>query len=395
MILDKIFQNEKGELIDVFDVILGSNNTKNFIYAMAEARAINLIAKTIAKTEIQVYSKNEENKKIKDSIDDIYWTLNIQPNYNENGTMFLYKLALKLIIEKRALILINEISNNRKLLYVAESFDTSKDIFKGKKFTNIKIKDDEGNFMKVKKEYNQENSIYLSVKNTNLKISKESFKKNSEELVKCIINKFKRSNTPKWKLEKPGGQPTLIDFETGKPISYEEYAKKVTNGLLSDEEAVILLSNAFNLINLNKDNNQTLSDYKEIFEEISDSVANIYDIPLDIFYGEKTEKSNSNNDFITYAVDFYYELIEDGFNTVIVGKDDYIAGEYVRFNRFSIFHRDILDSANGIDKLISNTFSRNEVNKFLKLPHIDEDWADEHNLTKNYANVKGGENNNE
>ena len=37
-----------------------------------------------------------------------------------------------------------------------------------------------------------------------------------------------------------------------------------------------------------------------------------------------------------------------------------------------------------------NGFSRNEINKFLKLPHIDEEWADQHNLTKNYGNVKGG-----
>ena len=29
----------------------------------------------------------------------------------------------------------------------------------------------------------------------------------------------------KWKLKKPGGQPTLQDVETGKPITYEEYKK--------------------------------------------------------------------------------------------------------------------------------------------------------------------------
>lgn len=66
-------------------------------------------------------------------------------------------------------------------------------------------------------------------------------------------------------------------------------------------------------------------------------------------------------------------------------------GERIAFNKYAIFHKDILEGAAGIDKLISNTFSRNEINEFLKLPYIDEEWANEHNLTKNYANVKGGD----
>ena len=71
--------------------------------------------------------------------------------------------------------------------------------------------------------------------------------------------------------------------------------------------------------------------------------------------------------------------------------ESYMEGESIKFNKLSLFHKDILDGATGIEKLISNSFSRNEVNEFIDLPYIDEDWANEHNLTKNYANVKGGE----
>ena len=57
--------------------------------------------------------------------------------------------------------------------------------------------------------------------------------------------------------------------------------------------------------------------------------------------------------------------------------------------------KDIFENANGIDKQIGDGFSRNEINKFLRLPKIDEDWADEHNLTKNYGKMEGGANNEE
>lgn len=388
MILDKIFKNSDGENVNIFDAIFGKENTKEYIYTMAEAKAINLIAKTIAKTEIQVYALNKSNK-VEETIDDLYWSLNLQPNYNENGTMFLYKLALKLLIDKKALVLINKIKDSQ-LLYVADSFDVSNDILKGKTFNNIQLKDNEGNSLSINKNYNQSNAIYYSIKNEHLEKAETSFKINTAKLLGTITKSFIQANAPKWRLKVPGNQPTMIDPETKQPISYEEYKKKVTEGIFSEEETIVMLSEMYDLINLNKDVNKSISDYKEIIKIISDEVSSDYGIPLDIFYGNKTEKSTSNNDFITFAVDPYYEILEDGFNISLVGKEDYKKGERVAFNRFSIFHRDIIDSANGVDKLTGDGFSRNEINKFLRLPKINEDWADIHYITKNYANAKGG-----
>ncbi|MBO5348984.1 MAG: phage portal protein [Clostridia bacterium] len=391
-ILNKIFKNSNGEYIDIFDVLLGQGNAENYIYTMAEAKAINLIAKTIAKTELLVFSKNEKSEKIENVKNDIYYMLNIQPNYNENGTEFLYKLALKLLIDKEALILINKLKS-RKFLYVADTFTASNDILHSKTFKDITLSDKLGNSIRITKEYNQENAIYIALKNKDLTAAEENFKKRMGKLLKTVETKYKRANTSKWRLKKPGGQPTLMDYETGKEISYEEYTKKITDGLLSDEEAIILLAEAFDLINLNKDSKESLSDYKELIKNIGDSVASNYSIPLDLFYGTKTEKSTANDDFISFSVDFYYNGIEDGLNSVLVGQKCYCEGERIQFNKYSIFHKDIMDSASGIDKLISSTFSRNEINEFLNLPYIDEDWANKHNLTKNYGNVKGGGNN--
>ena len=244
--------------------------------------------------------------------------------------------------------------------------------------------------MKLYKTYTSEDSIYYSLKNSNLDKATKDFKNNSSKLLNTIVKSFTKANTPKWRLTTPGTQPTMLDAETQKPLSYEEYKKKITEGLLSEEEAIVMLSQMFELINLNKDINKNLTDYKEEVEQICDSVARTWNIPLDIFYMNKTEKSTGNNDFITFAVDPYFNLLEDGFNISLIGKKDYLKGEYIQFNRTNLNHRDIIDSANGIDKLTGDGFSRNEINKILRLPKIDEKWADEHNITKNYASVKGG-----
>lgn len=396
MILDRIFKNDKGEFVDFIDVLTKSADSNNYIYAMAEAHAIDLIAKTIAKTELLVYAQEEKTKnkkkssKLKNLKNDIYYYLNIQPNFNENGTNFMYKLALKLLLNQEALVIINE-KQDRKLFYVADSFNTSNGILYGKTFSDIVLSDSRGNSIPLDKTYNQDNAIYISIDNPEKSAKIELFKKHIGDLARVVQTKYKRANTSKWRLKKPGSQPKMIDVETGKEIEYKDYVKKITDGLHSDEEAVILLAEAFDLINLNKDVKESLGDYKDIFKIIGDTVANIFDIPQDIFWGNKTEKSTSNNDFITFAVDFYFELIEDSLNGSLVGLSSYVKGERIAFNKYAIFHKDILEGAAGIDKLISNTFSRNEINEFLKLPYIDEEWANEHNLTKNYANVKGGD----
>ncbi len=379
---------KSGEYI--FDILLSSKKKKDYIYTLAEAHAIDLIAKTISKCEIQVFTKNKKTEKIEETKNNTYWRLNLQPNYNENGTIFLYKLTAKLLTEQKALILINKDINNSKLLYIADDFNTSNSILYAKTFSDIVIADDEGNKVPLFKKYTSEDTIYYSLRNSNLITAKESFKNNSANILNTIQKNFLKSNTPKWRLKIPGEQPTMIDPTTNQSISYDKYKEKITEGLLSEDEAIVMLSEMFDLINLNKDNNKNLTDYKDEAKEISDTVARLWNIPLDVFYGSKTEKSTGNNDFITFAVSPYFELLEDGFNVSLVGKKDYLSGEYIKFNRTNLNHRDIIDSANGIDKLTADGFSRNEINKLLGLPTIDEDWANEHNLTKNYANVKGG-----
>ena len=387
MILDKIFKNSNGEYVGIFDVLFGKGNMENYVYTLAEAHAIDLIARTIAKCEIQTFELKEE--KIQENKGDLYWTLNVQPNYNETGTKFIYKLVTKLLTEKTALVLINKTSTTN-LLYVADSYIASNKILTEKTFSNITIEDDEGNSIPVRKTYSSSNTIYYSLKNSKLKIASENFKVNMTKLLKASQNSFIKLNIPKWKLKIPGQQPALKDAKTGKIISYDDYKKKVTEGLTNEEEAIVLLSEAFDLENLNQNSNKNLTDFENVFKKIGDTVAQNWNIPLDVFYGSKTEKSTGTDDFITMCVDLYFELLEDGFNSSLVGKEDFLKGEYIKFNRLNINHKDLIDKASGWDKLISNGFSFNQLSKFLGLPTINEDWANEHYITKNYANVKGG-----
>lgn len=382
---------KKKGIEQFIDVLLNQNSNSDFIYTIAEAHAIDLIAKTVAKCEIQVFSKDSKTKKVQKAKDEIYWALNIQPNYYENGTSFIYKLMVKLLTNKKALILIHNDIRGDPILYVADDFIPSNSILYGKIFSNVTISDEDGNTINMSKQYNSTNSIYYSIANDNFKKASENFKNNMSKIFNIARKSFASKNVTKWRLKNPGGQPKIVDSETGEEISYEKYKEKLTGGLMSEEEAIILLSEIFDLINLNKDiGDKNTDDIDKTAKQITDTVARDWNIPLDVFYGNKTEKSTGTNDFITFGVDIYFKLLEDGFNIGFVGKKDYMSGEYIKFNKTNIIHRDVLDSTTGIDKLISNTFSRDEVNELLELPKIDEAWAKKHYITKNYGNVEGG-----
>ena len=58
----------------------------------------------------------------------------------------------------------------------------------------------------------------------------------------------------------------------------------------------------------------TASDVKALKDEVFTNVAIALGIPKSVFYGEVTEKSDANNEFITYAADPIIQELNDGMN---------------------------------------------------------------------------------
>lgn len=378
---------------EMIDVIKKEFSDENYIEAMCTAHAIDLISRTIAATELQVYRYNSQNKKTEEKKDNVYYRLNIKPNVNENGTNLKNKLVKELLTKGRALIVFDKKRNLKvDYMFLAKTYDCTNNVIDGKIFKNVYIEDEEGNSYDFKREFKIEKGecLYFTYKNDKVRNAIEKFNKTSGKLLNIIDKAYKTANVNKWRLKNPGGQPTMIDAETGKQISYEDYKKKITGGLFSDEESILLLSEIFDLYLLNKDNSKDLSDHEKEVKEIGDKTAMLFDIPLDVFYGTKTEKSNGNNDFITFACNPIMKSIEDTYNGGLIDEKDFINGEQIRFNRFCMQHLDITSLGTSLDKLTSIGFSFNQLCRILNLPEVDEDWANEHHVTKNYANVKGG-----
>ena len=373
------------------DYIINQKSKQMSIKKKAIEHSIDLIARTISKSEIQIYRYDNKQKKIIPKIDEYYYKLNIKPNNNEYGTSFFYRAVSKLLHDEEVLIL--EIDNN---LYLAESFEKSESILYKKTYHDIYLSDVDGNKFKLDKSYNSDEVIHLTLGGSKINEVLDDYYNEFGNLLGISFSQYKSNNIPKWKLITPGDQPAIYDRETNKAISYEEYKKKITEGLFNEEESIVLLSKALDLEKINGEKQIDSSDYIKLEKKWSDEVANAFNIPLDVFYGSKTDKSTGTNDFISFAVVPILRIFEDGMNGTLIKKNEYLRGDRIFINKLNMKHFDIFDSATSMDKLFGDGFSHNDLRYFIDIPKLDEEWADEHNITKNYgkannSNVKGGD----
>lgn len=375
-----LHQDEKSNLIDILTL---SQTNKLSIKKNAIEHAIDLIARTISKCEFEYYKYDLKNKKLnRTKNNDTYYKLNIKPNDNETATTFTYNVVAKLLKDEEVLI----ISMNKKL-YLADSFNYSKNILSEKTFYDIKLTDNGGNSLILEKTYKSHECIYLNLGLSEIKDCLEEYYKDIGKLISIQDKKYINANINKWKLNVPGTQPKMIDPKTGEPINYEEYKKKVTDGLLDEEDAIVMLSNDFSLDKINSGEKHNSEDLLKLQEKWEKEVAMAYNIPTDVFYGSKTDKSTGTNDFITFAVLPITSIIEDGYNGSLIKKENFLNGDIIRVNKLNIKHFDIFDCATSIDKLMSSGFSHDENRYFLGIPETGEEWAQEHHITKNYGNV--------
>ena len=124
-------QNRKGELVDLLDVI-GVNLTRLQQAALAKHKAIGMIAKAIAQSEIVVTDGHQR------VTDDVYYRLNVRPNDNQTGTDFWYRVVAKLLEDGDALIV--RVPESGKY-YLATSYTTDNYVMFGKTYRNVTITD--------------------------------------------------------------------------------------------------------------------------------------------------------------------------------------------------------------------------------------------------------------
>jgi len=245
---------------------------------------------------------------------------------------------------------------------------------------------------KLNKIFTADDAILIQQNNSEVAKLMSTYYQNMQSMISYALNDYKQKNGMKLIAKMPGKFKVKKDGEDVE-VEAQTYLNTVLKGLFENDNVGIPVDKSIELSVLGeKIPNKDSSDFRNLIRHVYEDVAMAFHIPRDIFFGTKTEKSTSVSDFLTFAVDNPIQVIEDALNAKIITKEAYMKGERVVIDKLRMQHFDIIDSANAMDKYFAIGFSHNEIRRWISMPKIDESWANEHHITKNYTeSTKGGE----
>jgi hypothetical protein len=146
---------------------------------------------------------------------------------------------------------------------------------------------------------------------------------------------------------------------------------------------------------------ETTRDIRAMVGDIFDFTALGLGIPPALLRGDVQGTSDAVDNLLTFTIDSWTDIIREEIVRKRIGKSEHLRGTDLIIDASQVKHIDIMSSSTQIDKLIgSGAFSVNDILKLLGRPTINEPWADQHYITKNYALIEevlkalsgGGEN---
>lgn len=379
---DFFFQKKDKEMQSYLDLI-AIDIKKMKLSKMAIEKAVGMIAKAVAKSEFVVQRKDGRKK------DHIYWILNIRPNNNETATDFWIRVVRKLLIETECLICFCG-----ERLYIVDAYTSDNKVMIPQTYKNIVLTTN-GNQIRIDRVFTANEIIHLKAGNEKIKQYLDKVLSLYDSIVDAMAEAKRISNIPKFALDMGTNTMPIIRKKgtDGKdiPLTVDEYKVNIKELLESDAIEIVTNTNGLKLEQMKIDLAVTSEDLIKLAKEIFTECAFAFDIPKAVFLGEITEKADSTNEFITYAVNWIVEVLNDSLNAKLVGETDYLRGERIWIDMSRYKHVDAIESAANLDKLRGIGFNLDELREMIGWESLNTDFSKQRVITKNYTENLGGE----
>lgn len=344
---------------------------------------VNMIANAVSRCEFKTYENHKEIRKKE------YWLWNFEPNVNQNATIFIHKLIWNLYHKNEALVLETKKRNDESGLVVADSW-TPSEIFpqKQREYYEVTVE----NF-KYKKTFKEEDVLYFKLNNKDIAEVLNKMNLAYEKLVESAAANYKWSKGQHWKVHVDSIAQGKEDFES----SFANMIKEQLKPFFESFRSVLPEFDGFTYTNMSSDVKQDPEEIRGLIEDIFNDTAKSLLIPIVLVNGKVEATADANNRFLTYVVDPILDQFDSEINRKRFGFDEWEKGNYLHVDSSSIIHFDLFANAANIEKIVgSGAFSINAILKAAGQEPINEEWANQHYMTKNIgtvqelANQKGG-----
>ena len=375
-LLDFAKRDEKGNIV-LPGGVNESATTKLDVEELALFSVIDLIASASSLCEWRTYRNRERH------YGEDWYSWNICPNQNQNGTEFKRLLVAKLLRFNEALVFCR---NGQ--YYIADSFCREQFAFRQNVYTGISCCNLSLNYTLL-----EEDVFYFRLAN-----------QNAAQLLGNLRNLYSRAMEEAWsKYRKSGGKSGILEISAqarGRK-TYETDLEKLMNErfrrFFDSKNAVLPLNEGFKYVpqegSAHQKNTSEVSDMESLIRQAQDRACNAYHVPPSILRGDVSNQDQAISSMLSFAVKPTMAVIQAEVNRKSYGKE-VLNGWLMRIDTTHIKTVDVFDVAEKVDKLVQDSvYSPNGIREKLDDEPIPEEWADEYTRTKNIEPVKGGEGN--
>ena len=250
-------------------------------------------------------------------------------------------------------------------------------------FSQVTIKD-----FTYNKTFKQSEVLFFQLNEVNMKAVVNGLYSSYAKLISYSVNTYQKSKGTKgiFKYESIPVSGTVEREAFDKLIN-----EKISKWLNSDNAALPLGKGQEWKENEKKTYaSESTRDIKALIDDIYDFTARSYGIPPVLLKGDIANISDNVIDLLlTFAVDPLIDPLQEEINRKRTGYLNFSQGTYLEIDSKSIKHIDLLSVSTAIDKLIaSGAFCINDIRKLVGEPIIDEPWAWQHWITKNYSSIE-------
>lgn len=341
-----------------------------YLERMSFWSCVRKIGAALAAVEWETYRRGK-NVKARE-----YWAWNYEPNPNENREQFFSNLIGQLFLHQEALVIETQ-SGGR---YVAEAFTTEKRL-SGNIYRDVVV-DGES----VPGVYDSRDVLYFTISGDRIKRILTAIAATEGKLLKTAASSYIRDSGMRGTLRIEDTAEAEPDFDE----IYEDLINNRFKKYFTAENAVLPLFNGYEFTEQQNAGTSTKGtrDIRSLIDDVVELTAQAIGIPPSIAAGKNVTDADFK-EFMTLSIQPIVRMIAEEINRKIYGRDLVYAGTYIVPNCAGVRYTELFDVANPIDKLIgSGAFCINDIRMRLGLDVINEPWAWQHWMTKNYSTVE-------
>lgn len=356
------------------DVDTATAGMELYIFRLAFWSIVRKIGAALAAVEWETYRRGNSVKARE------YWAWNYSPNPNQSRTEFMMQLVAELYINQEALI----VETKEGYRYVAEAYTETKSL-SGNIYSDI-ITDGQS----IPGTFASSDVFRITIEGDKIRSLLISLSAAEGELLKSATTDYINSTGSKGILKIDETMDARDDFEE----KYTELVNVKFKKYFGAKNAVLPLEPGFDFTESQAQKGSSKAsitgsrDIRNMMDDIIELTAQAFGVPVSIVTGKNVSDSDFKH-FMSVIVQPLVMMVQTEINRKLYGRTLVIAGTYIVANMAGVTYTNLFDVANPIDKLIgSGAFCINDIRLRLGMDAIDEDWANQHWMTKNYSSVE-------